>query len=330
MFYNSKMVSVKIFLMLFCPMLSIQNEDIDFLKSIMKTFNMKNVIIVSGDSLRTKHLFMKEMFSKNQYFQISNDIYHLSLKSDEMFDDVVIYVDDINDINDYLDLVIKSSSTLVLIVKQPFESVIQVPMDKKVFIVMEFSKEVFESYYIKEAKIKTKLGKFLKGTFEFQWNPSVERDFISRRSNFHGQSLKIMTEAAGNDIIFPSEYRSYAPYFQNNQTYLVTNLTKGLYVDVLLMLQSQLNFTFELYNRKDMGWGSVTLNSNGSFEATGMVSDIFHNRADLIVAGIAVTLERFLYIDYLRPVSPYIVGLYIPSGNSRGDFQFDVFFGPFR
>ena len=310
--------------------MSIQNEDIDFLKSIMKNFNMKNAIIVKDAYLKTKHLLMKEMFLENQLCQISNNVHDLNLESRRLNHDVVIYVNDIDDINDHLNFIINYSSTLVLIVKETFENIIQLPMDKRVFIIMEFSKEVFESYYIKEAKIQTKLGKFLKGTLEFQWEPGVVKDFIERRSNFQGQSLKIMTEAAGNDIIFPSNYRSYAPYFQNNETYHVTYLTKGLYVDVLLMLQSQLNFTFELYNRKDMGWGSVTPNSNGSFEATGMVSDVFYNRADLIVAGIAVTPERALYIDYLRPVTPYIVGLYIPSGNSRGEFQFDVFLGPFR
>ena len=324
------MVVVKIFFMLLCPIMSIQNEDIDFLKSIMKNFNMKNVIIVKDANLKTKHLLMKEMFSENQFCQISNNVHDLNLETKGLNHDIVIYVNDINDINDHLNLIIKYSSTLVLIVKEAFENIIQLPMDKRVFIIMENSKEVFENYYIKEAKIHTKLGKFLKDTLEFQWEPGVEKDFFERRSNFHGQSLKIMTETAGNDIIFPKNFRSYAPYFQNNQTYLVTNLTRGLYVDVLLMLQSQLNFTYELYNRKDMGWGSVTPNSNGSFEATGMVSDIFYNRADLIVAGIAVTPERALYIDYLRPVTPYIVGLYIPSGNSRGEFQFDVFLGPFR
>ena len=310
--------------------MSIQNDDIDFLKSILNNFNMKNAIIVKDANFKTKHLFMKEMFLENKFCHISTNVNDLNLKNRGLINDIVIYVDDNDDINDYLSLIIKSSLTVVLIVKQTFENIIHVPMDKKVFIIMEFSKEVFESYHIKEVKVQTKLGKFQEGTLGFQWESGVERDFHERRSNFHGETFKIMTEAAGNDIVFPSNYRSYAPYFQNNQTYLVTNLTKGLYVDVLLMLQSQLNFTFEIYNRKDMSWGSVTANSNGSFEATGMVSDVFYNRADFIVAGIAVTLERFMYIDFLRPVTPYIIGLYIPSGNSRGEFQFDVFLGPFR
>ena len=324
------MVAVKIFLALLCPILSIQIENINLLKSIMKNFNMKNVIMVNDGSLKTSHLFIKEVFEENQFSQTFNNVHDFSLKKRESFHDIVIYVTDIDDINDHLSLIIKSSLTLILIVKEPIENFIPSPMDKKVFIVIESTKEVFENYFIKEAKIQTKLGRFLNGTLGFQWEQSVDRNFIVRRSNFHGQSLKIMTEAAGNDIIFPNNYRSHASYFQNNETYLVTNLTKGLYVDMLLMLQNHLNFTFELYNRRDMGWGSVTPNLNGSFNATGMVSDIFYSKADLIVAGIAVTPERILYIDYLRPVTPFIVGLYIPSMDSKGEFHFDVFFGPFR
>ena len=65
--------------------MSIQNEDIDFLKSIMKNFNMKNVIIVKDATLKTKHLFMKELFLENQFCQISNDVRDFNLDTRGLF-----------------------------------------------------------------------------------------------------------------------------------------------------------------------------------------------------------------------------------------------------
>ena len=74
------MVVVKIFFILLCPIMSIQNEDSDFLKSILNNFKMKNAIIVSDANPKTGRMFMKELFLKNQFCLISNDVHDFSLK----------------------------------------------------------------------------------------------------------------------------------------------------------------------------------------------------------------------------------------------------------
>ena len=109
------MVVLKVFLMLLCPILSIQNENIDLLKSILKNFNMKNVIFVNDGNFKTSHLFMKEMFVENQFSQTFNNIRDFSLKKRESFHDIMIYITDIDDINDHLSLIIKSSLSLIFI-----------------------------------------------------------------------------------------------------------------------------------------------------------------------------------------------------------------------
>ena len=115
-----------------------------------------------------------------------------------------------------------------------------------------------------------------------------------------------------------------------NQTYLVTQFTTGLYHDVLLEVQKMLNFTTVLYKRKEIAWGFVYPQGNGSYEADGIVGDIFFGRADLIVAPVTFFLRRALYIDYLPPLTPKYIGLYISSIKSKEAMNLYVFIKPFR
>ena len=69
---------------------------------------------------------------------------------------------------------------------------------------------------------------------------------------------------------------------------------------------------------------------DGSFHASGMVGDVFFGRADVIVALLTVTVQRAQYIDFLNPITPDVLGLFIPSGNSEGKFEFMILFHPFR
>ena len=116
----------------------------------------------------------------------------------------------------------------------------------------------------------------------------------------------------------------------NNETYLVTDYVSGLYYDILKEVQSQLNFTTSLYKRKVVAWGLVYPLANGSFDATGMVGDLFFQRVDLVVASLTIIKERALYIDMLMPIASENVGLYIQSQNSKGTFDFGLLFSPFR
>ena len=204
----------------------------------------------------------------------------------------------------------------------------KIRIDKKVFIIEESTNELFEIYTINNRQIKRKLGRFKEHVFS--WEKDVEKDFVSRRSDFQGLILTTMTQYAGNDIIFDSDYDKKAIFFPNNQTYLVTNFTQGKFYDILISLQNLLNFTSNLNKRKDNGWGFVYPQANGSFHATGMVGDLFFGRADLIVTSLSLLYQRALYIDYLIPIAPDTLGLFIPSGHSKGEFQFNVFLLPFR
>ena len=99
---------------------------------------------------------------------------------------------------------------------------------------------------------------------------------------------------------------------------------------MLQELESQLNFTLALFKRKDGEWGYVYPQNDGSFEATGMIGDIFFKRVDIVLAPILINLKRGKYIDYAIPLTKEQVRLYIKSKNLQDDFDFYLLFSPFR
>ena len=99
---------------------------------------------------------------------------------------------------------------------------------------------------------------------------------------------------------------------------------------MLQELERELNFTAALFKRKGGGWGYVYPQNDGSYEATGMIGDIFFKRADIVLAPITINLKRGIYIDYAISFTIERVGLYIKSKNLQGDFDFYLLFSPFR
>ena len=51
----------------------------------------------------------------------------------------------------------------------------------------------------------------------------------------------------------------------------VNGYTYGIFNDVLEALQSQLNFTSNLYKRKKTAWGYIFPQPNGTFRGTGNI-----------------------------------------------------------
>ena len=107
-----------------------------------------------------------------------------------------------------------------------------------------------------------------------------------------------MTEAEQRSIFWNATdlTKETTPYFSNNDTHLVTNIAHGTYIDVLEFLESKHNFSVQLFKRRDESWGSVKMHPNGTLEATGMVSDLFLKKADMIVTSLAIVSGRFSHI----------------------------------
>ena len=103
---------------------------------------------------------------------------------------------------------------------------IDATIDKNIFLIKFFSKETFEVYSINGSRVVRKLGHF-NGVYKFVWANEINRNFISRRSNFLGLQLKSMTDGYANFLILNSRYKKDAPYFANNDTYFVNGYTLG-------------------------------------------------------------------------------------------------------
>ena len=121
-----------------------------------------------------------------------------------------------------------------------------------------------------------------------------------------------------------------APYFPKNKTFLVNEFASGSFIDILKVIQDQLNFTSLLYKHEETAWGDFQISSNGSINGTGIVGDVYFKRADLASAAIAMTQTRLQYIDYLPPLAPYELGLYISSNDISLRFDYLLFFKPFN
>ena len=311
---------------------TIQDEvNVKLLESFVNEFKVKHPSVINNDKRKNIDL-TKLLFKKGHYCRSD---------STSQFDDVRkstsdLLIDNYRNISAISQLIElqKSTDTVSIFANEKdlksIQKSLKVSIDKKVFLVNKSSKEVFEIYQIGNHHIHKKLGKFNDFTHDFVWSKGIERDYIKRRSNFHGVELKAMTETTGTMIKLDSGYIANARYFSENETYLVNKYVMGSFHDILLELQFQLNFTTKIFKRKKRAWGYVYPQPNGSYVATGMVGDLFFNRADLVVASLTINPERGKYIDYLLPLEPQKIGLYIPMESSKGDFDYDIYFSPFR
>ena len=305
----------------------------NFLLKVVNEFHMENPRILHVDH-STVFGLMKGLFQLRQSSSLTPNFDFNINRTIDIKDDTIVAVENVDELKKNFDKILSSVKCLVLIVKEDdFESLLEnleVPIDKEVYLIKESTQEVYETYTINNYQIKNKLKSFNKSTQTFMGEVDIDHDFIKRRSNFHGLNLKAMTEATGNDMKLDSIYSKEAKFFPSNETYLVTGFTDGIYHEILMALQNELNFTVQLYKRKKVAWGFVYPQPDGSYKGTGMVGDLFNGRVDMVVASMAMLHQRALYIDYLVPLTQYTVGLFISTASTSGDIHYGIYFTQFR
>jgi hypothetical protein len=98
---------------------------------------------------------------------------------------------------------------------------------------------------------------------------------------------------------------------------------------VLSILETQLNFTTKLYKRRDGIWGLATIDKNtGKLNTSGMLTDLVSGNANMIAANMGVILERFIAVDFLPPIMPIFVGLFIRNDKTFDDMDFTTYLQP--
>lgn len=102
------------------------------------------------------------------------------------------------------------------------------------------------------------------------------------------------TECEENEILCPKHNTT------NDETQYYC--CRGYCMDLLNALSSSLNFTFDLYQVEDGQYGSFDY-VNGSQKKiwTGMVGDLYYERADMVVAPLTINPERSEVIEFSKP-----------------------------
>jgi hypothetical protein len=124
-------------------------------------------------------------------------------------------------------------------------------LDQEVLFLHSRNLNLMEIYSVNNVKTVYQLGSFkrLINNIGLMFQPSTG-DFLMplsiRRSNFQGIQLIAMTEKEASNGRLPDNFEDTSTYFKNNDTYDVTNIVTGLYIDVLKMLEESLNFSTKL------------------------------------------------------------------------------------
>ena len=299
--------------------------------SIIKEFNLNNPYLIG--SIDNKIEFFK-LLSKNGHFSnIHSRIEQSSVNGKITTNSIILFKSQAKyyyqldfSKNPYWSYLLISNDTKF----EEFLNTIAAHTDinQKVFILKEDSHDIYEAYKINNVAVKKKLGHIDLVANKFKWQTDVNHDFIKRRSNLFGIVLKGIVGFSGlNMFAKDPKYREKAPYFSVNKTYQVNGFTDGLFHDILMTLQDQLNFTSVLYKRKEDNFGGFN-SKNGTFKAIGMLGDIFSKRVDIGVSSFAMTRDRANFVDYLVPISFSKYGIFIPISNTE-KIDFETYFVPF-
>ena len=118
--------------------------------------------------------------------------------------------------------------------------------------------------------------------------------------------------------VFPKDFHSKAKYFSENETYDMTDIASGIYIDVLKYAEKTFNFTTKLYLRKDGNWGIPKKSSNGTIVLNGMLQSLVEDLSvDFIWAPFAMFEMRAPYVNYLPPINNGYGAIFLPYENKK-------------
>ena len=302
--------------------------------ALMNEFNIKNPTILYNHTSPKNH-YQKIKFVK-ELSNLDHTIRHDNTMVDQMnYHPDIILTTNLDDLK--LEFTNENIATLVVTQIQKEEDLnsVNIPIDKQIYFVDEVSWKTYESYTINEIQITKLLGQLqiANSTSNVEKVQFVEsKHYISsferRRSNFHGVRLNAMVEEQSRKIKFPHDFATNTNFFKNNQTYDMTNVIDGVYIDVLLTLEKTLNFSTKLYLRKDRIWG-IPKKENGTVILDGMIKSLFENDfIDFIWAPLSIMPERTPYVKYLGRMTNEYGAIFIPKDDTTLNIHYSLYFEP--
>ncbi len=189
-----------------------------------------------------------------------------------------------------------------------------------------------ESYNVNGLSISNLLGQ-ASSSNNFVWVNN--RDILTRRSNFQGLQLKICSYAIGAPFMhYPNKVREGFNWIRDRKGSLIADVTEvagfGSFMEVMLMLQSELNFTTSIVVRKDDSFGFPRF-VNGTFVGyTGMIGDLLSKDIDVIMAPLQHIYERSRLLDFFHGIGTITISLLVNVNAGNEEQEWLMYLLPFQ
>ena len=303
MYLPSKIIGVLVFVVI------IQFSLQKCYRPIIDGLKLKSPYYVVGNVDSQQRNLIKHHSLKSEFSMICKNVNDIPMVNKEQIQSIIQIAISTEDIAAILKpLLYFKFPTIVLLITDSLQKHnlkdLKILIHQQILFYFDDTQELFEAYTINNSNIVRRLG-FVANESWFQWDKDVNPNFVRRRSNFQGVSLKAMTEFDGNSINANPSFLTDAPYFPENETYLLNGFTYGIYHDVLNVLQDHLNFSTQLFKRKDGAWGMVYPQNDGTFKTVGFVGDLFLKKADFAIASLIILEDRAQFVDYLPAMGLY-------------------------
>ncbi len=199
-------------------------------------------------------------------------------------------------------------------------------IDQQVYIVSSNNFTVTEAYSVNGFPVIRELGQYIANVTEglhFRFRDNVLSAFEERRGDFHGYHFIGMSQRDPPYNDMDKDYKEKSKYFESNQTYDVTSLTKGMYRTYWRTMAKNLNFTYTLFARKDGRWGTL---KDG--EPQGMMQNLHEGSAEVIAADFTISRMRWNYVHFL-PVLTTDKRAIVIRAKSSEDISWRTYIKPF-
>lgn len=183
-----------------------------------------------------------------------------------------------------------------------------IQVDQEIYFADETNHTLYETYTVGEQTIVNPL--LVISEQEVAWKQIGS--FLERRSNFHGRHFQIVSDNQRPYLMFEDKIVEGRPAIETasgDQIIPMDDLEmSGIFWEAFLVLEMNLNFTHDMFVRKDRRWGVL---KNGQWD--GMVSTLMKGEADFILGSVTLNLMRSAVIDYLSPMARETYGVVVKN-----------------
>ena len=261
-------------------------------------------------SKKQKHNLVKSLSNNNQLCRFVTDVENLSNSPILIFQ---------NKPRSKFSFRFQNKALVISTIKNETDLTnVNLRIDEEVYFLDWYSKHIYEVYSINSMQVIQKLSM-----------KELNTQFERRRGNFHGTELIGLTEQFSTFVTLPYQFEEFVKYHEENDTFEITDIVQGSYIEILKYAENHLNFSSKLFKRRDGLYGFPKQFPNGTIVFSGMLKSLVEGSVDFSWAAFAMTTERSSFIDYLSSTLSLSAAIYIPRNKVGEDVDWYVYLGPF-